>query len=123
MDVLYQHDVADGVCIVSDGSVKGHNMTYGWVIANPKTEAVLVEGKGPGWGLGSSLQAEAFGLLAANVFLCLMCKYVNRLEPVKVKNVADNKTLMDRCIEHLEYKDLYPNAVMDSERDATEEAF
>ena len=52
-----------------------------------------------------------------------MCKYVKRLEPVKVKNVADNKTLMDRCIKHLEYKDLYPNAVMDSERDATEEAF
>ena len=77
MDILYQHDVADRICIVLDGSVKGHNMTYGWVIANPKTEAVLVEGKGPGWGLGSSLRAEAFGLLAANVFLCLMCEYVN----------------------------------------------
>ena len=25
MDVLHQHDVADGICIVSDGSVKEHN--------------------------------------------------------------------------------------------------
>ena len=52
-----------------------------------------------------------------------MCEYARQTEPVKVKNVADNKTLMDQCIKHLEYNDLYPNAVMDSERDASEEAF
>ena len=55
VDVLAQHDEVGGLWIVSDGSVKGHQMTYGWVIANPKTGEVLAEGKGPGWGLGSSL--------------------------------------------------------------------
>ena len=57
------------------------------------------------------------------MFLRLMCKYVDQKTQVKVKNVADNKTLIDRCVEHTNFRELFPNAVMDSERDATEEAY
>ena len=74
-------------------------------------------------GSGSLLCAKAFGMLAANVFLQLACRFTNRSDFVRVVNIADNKTLIDRCTDHLQYNDLYPNAVLYTERDVTKEAY
>lgn len=74
-------------------------------------------------GIGNPLRAEAFGMLAANVFLNLLCDFSNRKEPINVKNIADNKTLIDRCIKHQRYDDLFLNTMLDCERDASEQAF
>ena len=122
--IFREHDLSKELWIVSDGSVKEQSMTYGWVLANPKTEKILARGSGAGCGgSGSLLCAEAFGMLAANVFLQLACRFTNRSDFVRVVNIADNKTLIDRCTDHLQYNDLYPNAVLDTEQDATKEAY
>lgn len=62
-------------------------------------------------------------MLAANVFLQLACKFTNRSESVRVVNIANNKTLIDRCTDHLQYNDLYLNTTLDTERNASKQAY
>ena len=49
-DILKEHDEVGGLLIVSNGSVRRHNMSYGWVVANGTTRTILVQGSGPGFG-------------------------------------------------------------------------
>ena len=52
--IIHKHDINDGLFVVSEGSIKLHNMSFGWVIANLRGE-ILVQGSGPSAGKGSSL--------------------------------------------------------------------
>ena len=119
-ELIANHDEAKSLLIVSDGSVKHHNMAYGWTISNPKTKKVLATGSGCGFGRGSSLRAEAYGMLSALVFLEAVCGFTARSTPLSVQCSADNEELINRCNSHKEYKDPYPNATMKGEFDVTE---
>ena len=39
--IFSEHDAAKSLLLVSDGSVKYHNISYGWVISNPKSGKVI----------------------------------------------------------------------------------
>ena len=78
-EIVEEHDTPEipGLIIVADGSVKFNSMSFGWVIAN-KDGMVLVQGAGPSHGKGSSLRAEGSGMLAATVFMSLVCKFTQQ---------------------------------------------
>jgi hypothetical protein len=60
---------------VSDGSVKFHDMSFGWVLATP-TGKRLAAAAGPCSGRGNSLQAvEGAGMLSVTMFTALIKHY------------------------------------------------
>ena len=70
--ILREHDLSKELWIVSDGSVKEQSMTYGWVIANPKTERILARGSSARCGGGgSSLYTTHLGMPPTNPTLTL----------------------------------------------------
>ena len=62
-------------------------------------------------GRGSSVRAEAVGMLSILFFIALMAKHRNRTD-IKVKYVSDNLELINRNKEHLNYINLYPNTTL-----------
>ena len=82
VQILLEHDAADGLLVVSDGSVRYHNMVFGWVLSDLKTQKILATGSCPGYGKGCSLQAETYGMLAVITYVRLICKFLQRIDPV-----------------------------------------
>jgi hypothetical protein len=56
---------------VSDGSVKFHDMSFGWILATP-TGKRLAAAAGPCNGRGNSLRAEGAGMLSVTIFIALI---------------------------------------------------
>ena len=107
-DILVAHD-KDGYLVAAlDGSVKHmHQMSFGWVLSIVKV-LYLVKSFGRCDGRGSSLQAEAVGMLSVLIFVVLMAKHKKRTN-IKIKYVSDNLELINRSKEHLNYNNLHPN--------------
>jgi hypothetical protein len=61
-EILTLHDKGGHLLSVSDGSVKFHNMSFGWIIATPDGRR-LAAGCGPCEGRVNSLRAEGAGML------------------------------------------------------------
>ena len=73
-DVLRAHDKEGYLIAVSDGSVQHtHQMSFGWVLAT--ADGVhLAKSCGGCDGRGSSLQAEAVGMLSISIFIALIAE-------------------------------------------------
>ena len=76
-DVLKAHDKDGYLIVVSDGSVKHtHQMSFGWVF--PTAGGLhLAKSHGGCNDRGSSLRAEAVGMLSISIFIALMAKHRN----------------------------------------------
>ena len=92
-DILQAHDKDGYLIAVSDGSVKHmHQMSFGWVLST--VDGVhLATSYGGCDGRGSSLQAEAVGMLSISLVIALMAKYSNRTK-IKIVYVSDNLELI-----------------------------
>ena len=107
---------------ISDGSVKHmHQMSFGWVLSTA-VGVHLATSYGGCDGRGSSLRAEAVGLLSISLFIALMKKYSKRTN-IKIVYVSDNLELINRNKEHLNYTDPYPNDTLVAEFDITEQIY
>ena len=119
-EMLIQHDKFGQFLSVSDGSVKFHNMSFGWIIATPDGRR-LAAGSGPCEGRGNSLRSEGAGMLAATLFMALISHHMNH--QIKATCISDNKELIRRMTDHKQYKEPYPNATLASEYDIIEEIY
>jgi predicted peroxiredoxin len=119
-EILLLHDKVGHLLSVSDGSVKFHNMSFGWIIATPDGRR-LAAGCGPCEGRGNSLRSEGAVMLAATLFMALISHHMNH--KVKVICISDNKELIRRKIEHKNYEEPYPNATLASEYNIIEEIY
>jgi len=119
-EILIQHDQFGHLLSVSDGSVKFHNMSFGWIIATPDGRR-LAAGCGPCEGRGNSLRSEGAGMLAATLFMALISHHMHHT--IKAKCISDNKELIRRMTEHKQYEEPYPNATLASEYDIIEEIY
>ena len=106
---------------VSDGSVKAHDMSFGWILSTP-TGHRLAAAAGPCNGRGNSLRAEGAGMLSVTMFIALMTKYLD-LEHLKIIFISDNSELIRRLKVHKHYDDPYPNETLKSEFDVTEQIY
>jgi hypothetical protein len=75
-EILILHDKFGHLLSVSDGSVKFHNMSFGWIIATPDGRR-LAAGCGPCEGRSNSLRSEGAGMLAATLFMALISYHMN----------------------------------------------
>jgi hypothetical protein len=82
------HNKCGYLLSVSDGSVKFHNMSFGWIIATPEGRR-LAAGCGPCEGSSNSLCSEGAGMLAATLFIALISHHMNHT--IKAKCISDNK--------------------------------
>ena len=113
----------DRVLAVSDGSVNGFLMSYGWVISSLDGNNIA-KGYGPCHGRPSSLRAEAHGMLAASIFLGMLQEFSNwSFTPLQVDFLADNSSLILRESNHLNYQEPYVNCTLDPEFDLKEQIF
>jgi hypothetical protein len=119
-ETLTLHDKGGHLLSVSDGSVKFHNMSFGWIIATPDGRR-LAAGCGPCEGRGNSLRAERAGMLAATLFLALLSHHMDH--KIKAKCISNNKELIRRMTEHKQYEEPFPNATLASEYDIIEEIY
>ena len=107
-DMLKAHNEDGYLIVVSDGSVKHmHQMIFGWVLSTAGG-VNLATSCGGCDGTGSSLQAEAVGMLSISLFIALLAKY-SICTNIKIIYVSDNLELINRNKEHLNYTDPYPN--------------
>ena len=122
-DVLKAHDKDGYLIAVSDGSVKHtHQMSFGWVLSTAGG-LHLAKSYGGCDGRGSSLGAEAVGMLSISIFIALMAKHRKRTD-IKIKYVSDNLELINRNREHLNYTSPYPNnTTLSAEFDITEQNY
>ena len=111
----------DYLLAVSDGSVKFHNMSFGWILSTPSGER-LAAAAGPCNGRGNSLRAEGAGMLSISMFIALIIKYLE-VEPMKIVFISDNLELIKRLKAHKHYTEPYPNETLKSEFDVTEQIY
>ena len=121
-DVLRAHDNDGYLVAVSDRSVRHtHQMSFGLVLAT--ADGVhLVRSCGGCDGRGSSLRAEAVGMLSISIFIALMTKYRSRTD-IKIVYVSDNLQSINPSKEHGNYENPYPNNTLSSEFDITEQIY
>ena len=121
-DILAEHDKEGYLVAVSDGSVRHmHQMSFGWVLATAKGTHLATSFGGCD-GRGSSLRAEAVGMLSISTFIALMAKHRNR-EDIKIVYVSDNLELIRRSKEHSNYTSPYPNNTLSAEYDITKQIY
>ena len=107
-DVRKAHDEDRYLIVVSDGSVQHmYQMSFDWVLSMAGG-VHLATSYGKCDGRGSSLQAEAVGMLSISLFIVLLAKY-SMCTNIKIIYVSDNLELINRNKEHLNYIDPYPN--------------
>ena len=64
-------------------------------------------------GRGSSLRAEAVGMLSVSIFIVVMANHRKRID-IKIVYVSDNLQLINTSKEHVNYTDPYPNKTLSS---------
>jgi hypothetical protein len=119
-EILILHDKFGHLLSVSDGSVKFHNMSFGWIIATPEGRR-LAAGCGPCEGRDNSLRSEGARMLAATLFMALILHHMNHT--IKANCISDSTELIRRMTEHKQYEEPYPNATPVSEYDIVEEIY
>ena len=97
LQVTFEPDDDDIFCeLVSDGSEKDSNMTFGWVMAAPDgTRLARCSGSAPG--CGHSHRAESAGLSSGLTFLALLQKFCCRFFTCSLKLFTDNLGLIERA--------------------------
>ena len=73
-------------------------------------------------GRGSSLRAEAVGMLSILIFIALMAKHRKQTN-IKVVYTSDNLHLINASKDHTKIDRPYPNNTLSSEFDITEQIF
>jgi hypothetical protein len=91
---FFLEDGYSNVLAVSDGSVKFHDMSFGWVLATP-TGKRLAPAAGPCNGRGNSLRTEGAGMLSVTMFIALIKHYLKK-EKMKILFISDNSELIRR---------------------------
>ena len=120
--MLKAHDKDGHLVAVSDGSVRHtHQMSFGWVLATADGKH-LARSYGGCDRRGSSLRAEAVGMLSISLFMALMAKHRKRTD-IKIVYVSDNLHLINTSEEHKNYDKPYPNNTLSSEFDITEQIY
>ena len=121
-DVIKVHHDDGYLIAVSDRSVKHtHQMNFGWVLS-AAGGLHLAKSYGGCDGRGSSLQAEAVGMLSISIFIALMVKQKKRTN-IKTIYISDDLELINRSKEHLNYISPSPNNTLSAEFDITEQIF
>ena len=121
-DVLRAHDKDGHLVAVSDGSVRNtHEMSFGWVLATANGKH-LAQSYGRCDGRGSSLRAEAVGMLSISLFIALMVKHKKRTN-IKGVYTSDNLHLINASKEHKKFERPYPNNTLSYKFDITEQIF
>ena len=120
-ELIAEHNKHGYLICASDGSVKFHNMSFGWVLATPEGKR-LVGSKGPCRGRGNSLRAEGAGMLSGTMLIALMVQFLN-IPEIKITCISDNAELIRRCKAHKHYHEPYPNETLTSEFDISEQIY
>jgi hypothetical protein len=100
-EIVHESEDFGYLLAVSDGSVKFHDMSFGWILATP-TGKRLVAAAGPCNGRGNSLRAEGAGMLSATIFIALIKHYL-KIETMKIVFISDNSELIRRLKVHKQY--------------------
>ena len=108
--------------LVTDGSLKYiHMMSFGWVLATPSGKW-LAASKGPGSGEGSSLRAEAEGILLGALCCGIIAKDVH-LPNFNITYICNNNDLIGNCEDHLTYNNPFPNTTLRPEFDLIDKIY
>jgi hypothetical protein len=117
-------DFPDGVYLfhVSDGSVIGHNMAFGWVLGTGSGHLLALQ-KGPGFGTPTSHRAEGWGTLSGSRFLLHLHRYTRVPMPTNVfiVSISDNEGLIQRLNNRRAYTTVYANSTLVPDWDLTEQ--
>ena len=121
-DVLKPHIKDEYLIAVSDGSVKHmHQISFDWLLSTAGGVHLATSYDGCD-SQGSSLRAEAVGMLSISPFIALMEKHRKRTN-IKIIFISDNLELINRNKEHLNYTNPYPNNTLAAEFDITKQTY
>ena len=119
--------LATTLYLVSDGSQKDDQLSYGWVFGT-STGTVYAEHSGKGYGTPSSHRAESWGLLSGVLFVVHLHKYIHisRSPPLirtPLQFFSDNNGLIQRINTRRQYQISYPNSTLAPEWDLIEQIY
>eukprot|EP00957_Ditylum_brightwellii_P019230 1449538-Ditylum_brightwellii.AAC.1 len=92
-------------------------MSFGWVISLLDS-TTLATHSGPAFGQASSFQAEGYGLISVTCFLYNLQIYTQLTPACNVCIYIDNKGVVTRTNDQIEYKYDYPNNTLEPDWDA-----
>ena len=108
--------------LVTDGSKKYiHMMSFGWVLAT-SSGTWLAASKGPGSGEGSSLRAEAEGMLSGALCCGIIADEICNPD-FQITYICDNNELIRNCEDRLTYNIPFPNTTLRPKFDLIEEIY
>ena len=111
------------ILAVSDGSVKGNNLTYGWVFGS-SDGTIYAHHSGTGDGPPTSHRAEAWGMLSLIVFIYQLYEFTNELKKPHqqtIEFISDNNGLETRVRQRMGYQTPYPNSTLLPDWDIVEQ--
>ena len=110
---------------VSDGSLRGATITYGWVFGTDEG-IIFAEHSGGGTGTPTSHRAEAWGMLSVCLFVHHLYQYTGN--PATSPSTAppltflsDNNGLVTRVTQRRQYDVPHPNATLAADWDLVEQ--
>ena len=119
--------IAASLYLVSDGSQKRHQLSYGWVYGT-SNGVVYAEQSGRGYGTPTSHRAEGWGMLSGALFLAHLHQYINMSQPPPLLSTplqfySDNNGLVQRINKRRQYKSSYPNSTLEPDWDIIEQIY
>ena len=115
------------ILMVSDGSVHGRNVTFGWVCGT-EDNVIFATHDGQGYGEPTSHRAEAWGMMSGALFLHHIYRYTQGFRPANSVHrplifVSDNNGLVTRMRQRCEYSRPYPNSTLRPDWDIIEQIY
>lgn len=125
MSRIHRLSSSQHVLAVSDGSVKGNHLTYGWVLGS-SDGTIFAHHAGSGDGPPTSHRAEAWGMLSVTTFILQLYRFTGRAgksHPQPILFVSDNLGLVTRVQQRLSYSTAYPNTTLLPDWDIVEQMY
>ena len=122
----YEHHERS-LILVSDGSCRHSQTTYGWVLGS-SAKVIYAEHAGVGYGESTSHRAEGWGMVSGTLFVSHLYKFLHLFDSTLLSNVpitflSDNNGLVTRVQQRLQYSKCYPNATLIPDWDLVEQIY
>ncbi len=105
----------------SDGSVKDHQGSFGWLLSTPDG-TVILKCSGPAYGRQmKSYRAEGYGVLSLLRFIYHLYTFCHTPLPAALRLFCDSKSLLDKTHTYLRYPRYYPNTTLQPDWDIVQQ--
>jgi hypothetical protein len=120
-DILTTMDSNVPIYSASDGSVKDHQGSFGWLLSSPDG-TVILGCSGPAYGKQmKSYRAKGYGVLSLLRFIYHLHSFCHQALPAALRLFCDSKSLLDKNHTYLQHPQYFQNTSLQSDWDVVQQ--